>query len=90
MLRIDSGDGGVFEMCLGCGNRSRQQGRKEAEWGERGGRPGGRGQRDGGRTVVMQDPGKGFGPAKLSLARVQLVGIISDTTEGMEDARLVL
>lgn len=33
VLRIDSGDGGVFEMCLGCGNRSGQQGRKEAEWG---------------------------------------------------------
>lgn len=30
VLRSDSGDGGVFEMCLGCGNQSGQQGRKEA------------------------------------------------------------
>lgn len=27
-----------------------------------------------GRTVVPQGPGNGFGPAKLSLARVQLEG----------------
>lgn len=81
VLRSNSGDGGVFEMCLGCGNQSGQQGRKEAEE---------MGQRDGGRTVVLQDPGKGFGPAKLPLTRVQLVGITLDTIEGMEDAGLAL
>lgn len=37
--------------------------------------------------MVLQDPGKGFGSAKLPLARVQLVGITSDTTS---DAGLAL
>lgn len=63
--------------------------RSAGKEGSRGG-GGGRGQRDGGSTVVLQDPGKGFGSAKLSPARVQLVGIVSDTTEGMEDVRLAL
>lgn len=40
--------------------------------------------------MVLQDPGKGFGPAKLSLAGVQLEGPTLDTTEGMEDVRLAL
>ena len=44
----------------------------------------------GGRTVVLQGPGKGFGPAKLSLARVRLEGTTWGTMEGTEDVKLAL
>lgn len=40
--------------------------------------------------MVLQGPGKGFGPAKLSLARVRLEGTTWGTMEGTEDVKLAL
>lgn len=50
----------------------------------------GRKQGVGGRTVVLQGPGKGFGPAKLSLASVRLEGTTWGTMDGTEDVKLAL